>query len=190
MWRPVRQPTLKQQVGAGAVAGSWALHVKGWRKQMKTWRSFGRNGWSSNLGSAGSGRALHWELPSCAVSLHPLMQKMCLMERKKIIIFRCVLQYQAQNTSLIVFHQKAPLSRSHYNDSDQRGTEYEKSRLPGGVQVSMGDWTKAERLLVGMGNAIFSSLCLASAACTASVWMSTWTARAKRDRETERQILT
>ena len=36
----------------------------------------------------------------------------------------------------------------------------------------MGDWTKAERLLVGMGSAIFSSLCLASAACTASVWMS------------------
>jgi len=39
----------------------------------------------------------------------------------------------------------------------------------------MGDWTKAERLLVGMG--IFSSLCLASAACTASVWMSVFNAR-------------
>lgn len=45
--------------------------------------------------------------------------------------------------------------------------------LPGGVQLSIGDWTKADRLLVGMGSAIFSSLCLASAACTASVWMST-----------------
>lgn len=53
---------------------------------------------------------------------------------------------------------------------------------PGGVQVSMGDWTKAERLLVGMGRPIFSSLCLASAACTASVWMSTQRARRKREK--------
>lgn len=45
--------------------------------------------------------------------------------------------------------------------------------LPGGVQFSAGDWTKAERRLVGMGRAIFSSLCLARAACTASVWIST-----------------
>lgn len=52
-------------------------------------------------------------------------------------------------------------------------SECDKSSLPGGVQVSMGDWTKAERRLVGIGSAIFSSLCLASAACTASVWMST-----------------
>lgn len=49
--------------------------------------------------------------------------------------------------------------------------------LPGGVQASSGDWTKAERLFVGMGRAIFSSLCLASAACTASVWMSARAAR-------------
>lgn len=52
-------------------------------------------------------------------------------------------------------------------------SEWVEPSLPGGVQVSMGDWTKAERLLVGMGRAIFSSLCLASAAWTASVWMST-----------------
>lgn len=43
---------------------------------------------------------------------------------------------------------------------------------PGGVQFSAGDWTKAERRLVGMGRAIFASLCLARAACTASVWIS------------------
>lgn len=48
------------------------------------------------------------------------------------------------------------------------GTE----KLSGGVQASAGDWTKVERRLVGMGRAIFCSLCLASAACTASVWMS------------------
>lgn len=79
----VRPPTGKQRVGAGA--GSLALHGRGWRKQTRTWRSFGRNGWSSNQGSAGSGRALHWELPFCAASPHPLMQKMCLMKRKKNI---------------------------------------------------------------------------------------------------------
>lgn len=77
---PVRRPTRKQRVGA--VAGSWALHGRGWKKQTRTWRSFGRNGWSSNQGSAGSGLALHWELPFCAVSPHPLMQRMCLMERE------------------------------------------------------------------------------------------------------------
>lgn len=79
---PAHRPTQKQQVRAVAVAGSWALHGRGWRKQTRTWRSFGRNGWSSNRGSAGSGLALHWGLPFCAVSLHPLMQKMCLMGRE------------------------------------------------------------------------------------------------------------
>lgn len=36
--------------------------------------------------------------------------------------------------------------------------------LPGGVQASAGDWTNVDRLLVGMGKAIFCSLCFASAA--------------------------
>ena len=58
-------------------------------------------------------------------------------------------------------------SPNHY--INQLPIEGEKYSLPGGVQVSMGDWTNAERLLVGMGSAIFSSLFLASAACTASV---------------------
>lgn len=82
---PVHLPTGKQQVEAGAVAGSWALHGRGWRKQMRTWKNFGRNGWSSNLGSASSVLAPQWKLPFCAVSPHPLMQKMCLM-RKILII--------------------------------------------------------------------------------------------------------
>lgn len=58
--------------------------------------------------------------------------------------------------------------------------------LPGGVQASSGDWTKAERLFVGMGRAIFSSLCLASAACTASVWMSARPARRSSRGESHR----
>lgn len=47
--------------------------------------------------------------------------------------------------------------------------------LPGGVRVSMGDCTYVDLRLVGMGSAIFSSLCLAKAACTASVWISVLT---------------
>lgn len=86
---PVHQPTRKLQVWAGVVAGSLALHGRGWRKQTRMWRNFGRNGWSSNRGSAGSGLALHWELPFCAVSPHLLMQKMCLMGRKKSWLLIC-----------------------------------------------------------------------------------------------------
>lgn len=82
---PAHQPIQKQQAEAEAVVGSWALHGRGWRKQMRRWRSFGRNGWSSNRDSAGSGPALRWEQPFCAVSPRPLMQKTCLRwrERKK-----------------------------------------------------------------------------------------------------------
>lgn len=78
---PEHRPTRRRQAGAGAAAVSWALHGRGLRKQTRTWRSFGRNGWSSNRGSADSGRAVHWELPFCAASPHPLMQKTCLRER-------------------------------------------------------------------------------------------------------------
>lgn len=103
---PVRRPTWTQQVGSGAVAGSWALHGRGWRKQTRTWRSFGRNGWSSNRGSAGSGLALHWELPFCAVSPHPLMQRMCLMERQNpnyLHVLRFFfLQYLAPKDAFII----------------------------------------------------------------------------------------
>lgn len=56
---------------------------------------------------------------------------------------------------------------------------------PGGVQFSAGDWTKAERRLVGMGRAIFSSLCLARAACTASVWISIRRTQRTMKRENE-----
>lgn len=77
---PVHLPRGKQQVEAGAVVGFWALHGRGWRKQTRRWRSFGRNGWSSNLGSAGSELVLHWEQLFYAVSPHPLMQKTCLLE--------------------------------------------------------------------------------------------------------------
>lgn len=52
-------------------------------------------------------------------------------------------------------------------------------QLPGGVQLSIGDCTYADRRLVGIGSAIFSSLCLARAAWTASVWIS----EAKRKRK-------
>lgn len=83
----VRRPTRRQLAEAGAVVGSWALHGRGWRKQTRMWRSFGRNGWSSNRGSAGSEPALRWEPPFCAVSPHPLMQKMCLKEKRKQNIF-------------------------------------------------------------------------------------------------------
>lgn len=145
---PEHRPTRRRRAGAGAAAGSWALHGRGLRKQTKTWRSFGRNGWSSNRGSADSGRALHWELPFYAASPHPLMQKMCLRERHH------------RSNHLILWPSQLNVTQSMRSS-------------PGGVQVSNGDWTKAERLFVGMGSAIFSSLCLASAACTASVWMST-----------------
>jgi len=37
-------------------------------------------------------------------------------------------------------------------------------KFSGGVQASAGDWTNVDRLLVGMGRAIFCSLCFASAA--------------------------
>lgn len=77
-------------------------------------------------------------------------------------------------------------SPNHY--TNQLPTECEKCSLPGGVQVSMGDWTKAERLLVGMGSAIFCSLCLASAACTASVWMSKDTVRINRVTQIRKNI--
>lgn len=63
---------------------------------------------------------------------------------------------------------------------DRTHMEPGQASLPGGVQASSGDWTKAERLFVGMGRAIFSSLCLASAACTASVWMSAQPVRMSR----------
>lgn len=79
-----RQLTRKQQAEAGAGADSWALHGRGWRKQMRMWKSFGRSGWSSSRGSAGSELVLHWVLPFCAVSLHPLMQKMCLRVRENV----------------------------------------------------------------------------------------------------------
>lgn len=41
---PVHLPRGKQQVEAGAGAGFWALHGRGWRKQTRKWKSFGRNG--------------------------------------------------------------------------------------------------------------------------------------------------
>lgn len=40
----VRLLTLRQQAEAGAVAGFWALHGRGWRKQTRMWKSFGRSG--------------------------------------------------------------------------------------------------------------------------------------------------
>lgn len=76
---PVHLPREKHQVESGAVVGFWALHGRGWRKQTRKWRSFGRNGWSSNLGSAGSELVRRWEQLFCAVSPHPLMQKTCLL---------------------------------------------------------------------------------------------------------------
>lgn len=48
----------------------------------------------------------------------------------------------------------------------------EAEDVSGGVQASAGDWTNVDRLLVGMGKAIFCSLCFARAAWTASVWIS------------------
>lgn len=76
---PVHLPRRKQRVEGGAVVGIWALHGRGWKKQTRRWRSFGRNGWSSNLGSAGSELVLHWAQLFCAVNPHPLMQKTCLL---------------------------------------------------------------------------------------------------------------
>ena len=55
---------------------------------------------------------------------------------------------------------------------EMKYSQFLGENVPGGVQLFSGDWTKAERLLVGIGSAIFSSLWLANAACTASVWMS------------------
>ena len=109
MCGPVRQPTRKLQVEAGAVVGSWALHGRGWRRRTRRWRSFGRNGWSSSQGSAGSGPALHWELPSCAMSHHPLMQKMCLIHTESnvhqwMIIFWLWFIFYLLESLKILFH--------------------------------------------------------------------------------------
>lgn len=76
---PAHLPRGKQQVEAGAAVGVLALHGRGSKRQTRKSRSFGRNGWSSNLGSAGSELVLHWARLFCAVSPHPLMQKTCLL---------------------------------------------------------------------------------------------------------------
>lgn len=66
--------------------------------------------------------------------------------------------------------KKQNLFQEHQGSNCQR--EKALINLPGGVQASAGDWTNVDRLLVGMGKAIFCSLCFASAAWTASVWIS------------------
>lgn len=39
---PERRPAGRRR--AGAAAGSWALHGRGWRRRTRTWTSFGRSG--------------------------------------------------------------------------------------------------------------------------------------------------